>query len=128
MRPAPDAMPTRSRAHALGVSLLLLAACDSGGDGPPFAVNDDMARVVAGQSVVVNVLANDTAPDGRDLDLVTVASPTCGAVTDVDEETGAVTYRPSASGRDVVCRFDYTATDGVETGTATVTIERVSAP
>ena len=122
---------THTSALALCAVFLLLAACDSGDDGLPFAINDDTARVVIGQSVVINVLANDTAPDGRDLDLVTVAGPTagCGSVTDVDVETGAVTFRSSAAaGRYGECPFDYTATDGSQTGTAMVTVELVYTP
>ncbi|WP_420454549.1 Ig-like domain-containing protein [Rubrivirga sp.] len=101
----------------------LLTACDSDGRDDAFAIRDDAVQVSVGRSVVVNVLANDAAPDGRDLDLVTVASPTCGSVADTDVETGAVTYRASSSPRSAPeCVFDYTASDGSQTGTATVTV------
>ena len=104
-------------------ALLTLAACDSSDDpdeGAPIA-NDDTATITRSQSVTFNVLANDTDPDGDDLDLATVNSPSSGTVVDFDLESGAVTYQ--APGTAGTYRFDYTVTDGSDgTDTATVTV------
>lgn len=69
--------------------------CDSDDPDPgtaPTAVADD-AEVVAGQSVTINVLTNDTDAEGDALALTAVADPTDGTVTFT--EGGDVTITPS---------------------------------
>ncbi|HMY50495.1 MAG TPA: Ig-like domain-containing protein [Rhodocyclaceae bacterium] len=62
-------------------------------DQPPVA-NADTAAVDEDASVLVNVLANDTDPEGKALTLVSADGATHGAVT---LENGQVRYTPSAN-------------------------------
>ena len=81
-------------------------------------VLDDNATTDENSPVTVDVLANDTDPDGDTLTVDSVTQPTNGSVTNNGTD---VTYTPDAnySGSDT---FTYTATDGTDTQTATVTI------
>ncbi len=86
---------------------------------------DDRARVEAGQSVVIDVLANDSDPDGNITGIATFAQPQHGTVRRSAE--GGLVYEASAdfSGRD---RFTYTIQDdGGAVATATVNVD-VMAP
>jgi Big-like domain-containing protein/K319-like protein/PKD domain-containing protein len=83
----------------------------------PFA-SDDSARTVAGTPVDVDVLANDTDGDGDALSIVSVSAPAHGTA---DVAAGRVHYSPAA-GFEGVDTFSYTATDGVDSATAIVTI------
>jgi len=111
--------------HLLSFTLALFVAlafigCDSDDPDPgtaPTAVADD-AEVVAGQEVTINVLTNDTDPDGDALALTDVADPTDGTVTFTAD--GDVTITPSFgfAGTD---QITYTVED-TEGNTATGTI------
>ncbi len=98
------------------------------GNGPPIA-NDDSATTARGTPVTIDVLANDTDPDGT-LDPTSVAVtalPVHGTVS-VYSATGAVTYAPdtSYSGAD---SFGYRVCDNhgaCATATVRVTISRPS--
>ncbi len=84
----------------------------------PVAV-DDSATTNEGASVTIDVLANDSDPDGDPLTVASVSSPAAGTAT-TDGTT--VTYTPPAnwSGSDT---FDYTVDDGSGgTATAGVTV------
>ena len=85
----------------------------------PVAV-DDATTVVRGQSVKINVLANDSEPGGETLRVTTVTSPANGsAVINAD---GTIDYTPNSSfvGTD---SFTYTICDPAgQCSTATVTI------
>ncbi|RDD62279.1 Ig-like domain-containing protein [Ferruginivarius sediminum] len=86
----------------------------------PDAVNDQ-ATVTAGESVTLDVLANDTDPDGDPLGLDSVEQPSNGTV--VQNADGTLTYTPVSgfSGSD---NFSYTISDGTgRTDTATVSID-----
>ena len=90
---------------------------------PPVAVNDS-ATTIAGQPVTVNVLANDSDPDGDALTIVGVTTPANGSVV---ATATTVTYTPAPrfTGTDT---FSYTIDDGHGgTASATVTIT-VGAP
>ncbi len=90
---------------------------------PPVAVNDT-ATTIAGQPVTVNVLANDSDPDGDALTIVGVTTPANGSVV---ATATTVTYTPAPrfTGTDT---FSYTIDDGHGgTASATVTIT-VGAP
>jgi hypothetical protein len=80
----------------------------------------DLALVNPGQATVVNVLANDTDPDG---DALSIASFTqAGHGTLVKNSNGTFTYTPTAgyTGTDT---FSYTVSDGRGgTGSAVVTL------
>src|SRR5438128_1092965 len=75
--------------------------------------NDDFTQTDAGTAVVIDVLANDTDPDGNDnLDATSVAvisGPANGSAS-VNGTTGEITYTPGAgfSGTDT---FTYTVKD-----------------
>jgi len=85
-------------------------------NNPPVAVNDS-AATNEDTPVVINVLANDSDPDG---DLLAVVSVTQGGHGSAVITGGTVTYTPSADfhGSD---SFTYTAGDG-RGGTATATV------
>lgn len=83
----------------------------------PFVIND-MAKTPSG-SVTVNVLANDSDPDGDSLSIISTTSGQNGRTSIVG---GRVQYTPNRgfSGTDT---FTYTASDNRGgTGTATVTV------
>ena len=92
--------------------------------------NDDAATVDEDDSVIVDVLANDTDTEGLDPSSVTVGSgPVSGTVT-IDPVTGVVTYTPDTdfAGSDA---FIYTVadTDGVlVTATVTITVTPINDP
>ena len=104
--------------------ILVFAACGTTepfvGNRAPVA-NDDIARVRAGQTVTIDVLANPTDADGDDLELAAVDSHTGGWIVDFDVETGAILFRASPSAGTYENRF--TAIDGRETDTAKVTVD-----
>jgi len=82
--------------------------------------NDDSAKTAGGESVVIDVVANDTDVDGDVLVLGTVNSPAHGVVT---VDNGVIEYTPSTgfSGDD---RFGYRVFDPAgESAEATVTIK-----
>ena len=80
--------------------------------------NEDSGTVVAGGSVVLDVLANDADADGDAVLLISVGAATHG-VTEV--EGSMVRYTPSAAfiGREV---FSYSISDGRQTSTGMVAI------
>lgn len=86
---------------------------DSGGGNPPPAnrspiADDDSATVNEDGSVTINVLANDSDPDG---DSIRLASVTQGASGSVQISGSAVVYRPKSNiaGTD---SFTYSVEDG----------------
>ena len=90
---------------------------------PPQAVAD-AANTAQGTATTVNVLANDTDPDGGTLAIVGLSQPAGGTV--VLGTGGKVTYTPNAGffGDD---RFTYTITDGqggFSAATVTVSVAR----
>ena len=82
----------------------------------PSAVNDS-ASTTEDTPVTVNVLANDTDPDGDTLTVTSASAPNGSVVINAD---GTLTYTPNAnfSGTDTVT---YTISDG-EGGTSTATV------
>jgi hypothetical protein len=92
----------------------------------PAAV-DDAATTPEGTAVTVNVVANDTDPDGDSLTVTGITQPAHGTAT--NNGNGTVTYTPTAGyvGTD---GFDYTISDGhggTDTGHVSLTvIERTS--
>jgi Ca2+-binding RTX toxin-like protein len=89
-------------------------------DNLPPVVADDSAAVDEGNTIAINVLANDSDPDGDTLTLVAVSGATLGSAT---ISNNRIIYRPNpdADGEDILT---YTVSDGtVEvTGTVTVTV------
>jgi hypothetical protein len=89
---------------------------------PPVAV-DDAATTASGQPVTVNVLANDSDPDGDPLTISGVTAPANGTVSAIG---GTITYTPAAgfAGTD---RFTYSIDDG-RGGSATAAVTITIAP
>jgi subtilisin len=104
----------------------LVAGPGGGGDTnrAPTAVNDS-AETTAGSAVTINVLANDSDPDGDTLSVADFAQGGSGTVT---QSGNNLIYTPNAgfSGTDT---FTYRATDGTATSnwaTVTVTVQPAS--
>jgi hypothetical protein len=92
---------------------------------PPVAV-DDTATTVNGFPVTINVLANDSDPDGDPLTVTGVTDPPNG--TAVNNGDGTVTFTPDC-GFFGIDTFDYTISDGqggTDTGTVTVRNRKTS--
>lgn len=94
---------------------------------PPNAV-DDVDSTTVDTAVTIDVLQNDSDPDGDVVSVVSVGTATNGAV--IDNGDGTVTYTPypGVSGLD---SFTYTITDGdpgTVDATATVTVDVQTIP
>ncbi len=86
----------------------------------PIAVNDEFFTTM-NRSTTINLLTNDSDPDGDVITLVSVDTDgTLGTVVDINAD-GTVTYVPPADWCGVDT-FTYTITDGTQQSTATVTI------
>ena len=83
-----------------------------------FAVPDS-ATTPAGQSVTINVLANDFDPQGGSFSISSLSNPSNGSIS---ESSGVITYTPN-QGFDGTDSFGYTITDDQgDEDSATVTI------
>jgi uncharacterized delta-60 repeat protein len=94
-------------------------------NGAPAAI-DDVATTSEDNAIAINVVANDTDPDGDTLTVASVTAAAHGSV--VPSGAGSVTYTPNANyfGTDT---FTYTVDDGhsgTDTATVTVTIVPVN--
>jgi uncharacterized protein (DUF1800 family) len=86
---------------------------------PPIA-RDDQARVETGESVTIDLLANDSDPEDEPLSIENLGNPSHGDVS--LESNGAVTYRHDGS-NNTSDSFNYTIIDGnANSANATVTI------
>jgi hypothetical protein len=85
---------------------------------PPVAI-DDVAVTTVDQDVTLDVLTNDSDPNGEALSVSAITQGSNGAA--VNNLDGTVTYTPDSGfiGEDT---FTYTASDGSLTDTATVTV------
>jgi len=111
-----------ARAFIIASSFFLLGAAECTNSDP--AALDDSADNF-GQSIYVDVLANDTEPDGERLEL-TVTGGTCSAVGAVSVESDLIRFQPIPLGVSSTCTVTYTATD--ESGNsdnATLTLNEV---
>ena len=79
-----------------------------GGNDPPLAV-DDAAETVEGTAVFIDVLANDSDPNGDTLTVVEVSAPAHGTAVVAAAGTVAYTPEPDFHGTD---RFTYVVGDG----------------
>jgi hypothetical protein len=89
--------------------------------GPPVAA-DDTASTARDASVIIDVLANDTDPDGDDLQLASVDVPAHGTAS--ARTDGSITYAPEA-GYEGSDAFTYTVSDGAggtDTGSVSITV------
>ncbi len=91
----------------------------SGSNRPPAPVADSATTPEDG-GVVIDVLANDSDPDGDALTVVSVGDP--GNGTAASNPDGTVTYTPAPdfSGSD---SFTYSAGDGIASASGTVTVQ-----
>lgn len=80
---------------------------------------DDQAATPVRSAVTIQVLANDSDPDGDSLTLTSVGKPASGSVS--INADGSVTYAPKGrfSGTD---SFSYFVSDGITTSSAIVTV------
>ena len=94
-----------------------LATYPTGGNGAPQPVADT-ATTPQGTAVTINVLANDSDPDGDALSLSAVGAPANGSAV---LNGASIIYTPTAGfcGSDA---FTYTVSDGSTTATAGVTV------
>ena len=83
------------------------------------AVTDETAMTTEDKPVIIDVLVNDNDVEGDTLSVSAVTDPNDGAV---DNNGSNVTYTPNIgfAGKDT---FDYTVSDGTDTGTGTVTVD-----
>ena len=96
-----------------------------GGNNAPTAT-DDGGTTDEDIAVTINVLANDTDPDGDTLSVSSVGTASNGTVTDNGD--GTVTYTPTSgfSGSD---SFTYTISDGnggTDTATVSITVNAIN--
>ncbi len=113
----------------LASMITMLVACSSDSDDttppventPPVAV-DDVANVLATNTVTIDVLANDTDADGDELSIVSVDTESASI------KNGMVEYTAGAETGEVT--FSYTITDGIDNASAvvTVTVEALPEP
>ncbi len=96
-------------------------------NAPPVAVNDNVT-VDHLEEVLVNLLTNDTDPDGDSLTLVSVTQPSNAVVT-ISNTSGTVTVLGTSE--DTTATFTYVVSDGqggTDTGTVTVTVNEGGMP
>ena len=87
---------------------------------PPLAAPDS-AQVSIGQSIDIDVLANDTDPDGDPITLISVSAPMRGTAEIVGER---IRYTPDASGAGSdTFTYEIESDGGRATGTVSVNIE-----
>ena len=88
---------------------------------PAPTANDDSATTTQDQPVVIDVLANDSDPQGRSLEIVAIddSATTLGDVVDLGD--GRVRFEPNP-GVTGTTTFTYTVSNGATTDTATVTV------
>ena len=96
-------------------------------NNPPDAV-DDSDNTREGSAKVIKVTANDDDPDGDNLTVTSVVSPTTKGGTAVNNGDGSVTYTPPAGTTPVgdPDTFQYTISDGSLTDNATVSVDVIA--
>ncbi len=117
-----DAEPTGQFLRIDNVSLLAGAQNDA-----PIAQPDDFAQpILVGESVLLDVLANDSDPNLTDpLSLAAITAQPAVGVASIDE--GKITYTSPADAVEQAVSFQYTITDGLlESDPATVSLQLVT--
>jgi methionine-rich copper-binding protein CopC len=94
-------------------------------DDPPVAVNDSATVAENAGATAIDVLANDTDPDGGPKSIKSVTQPAHGTVVITGGGTG-LTYQPAANYCNSISgpadTFTYTLTPGGSTATVSVTV------
>ena len=104
---------------AIAVSATLLAACGGSDDTNEAPVlTADSAVTLNGDAVSIDVLANDTDPEGDALTVSAVSMPDVGEAAIIGNE---VVYTPTTLAMGEVS-FSYDVTDGENTVSSTITI------
>ena len=96
-------------------------------NSPPILVDDTSTVIFPGSPISIDVLANDSDPDGDSLSISNISTPANG-VAEIRGGTGTIAYTAISAfpGTD---SFTYSATDTFgNTGTATVTVTGNGAP
>jgi hypothetical protein len=100
--------------HVVRASVLVSVIDDVEPNRPP-VVTADAAKVVAGESVIIDVTANDVDPDGDPLTVVSVRQPTDGGGQAVVFSRESIQFTPAPlvdeEGR-ATARFNYIVGDG----------------
>jgi large repetitive protein len=100
--------------HVARSSVLVVVIDDVEPNRPP-VVTADSDKVVVGQSIVVDVTANDVDPDGDPLTVVSVSQPVGGVGQAVVFSRTAIQFTPSPLGDEDAqanAKFTYTVSDG----------------
>jgi hypothetical protein len=127
-----DGSPTDDFTYTLtpGGSTATVAVTVTCVDEPPVAVGDAATVSEDSGANAIDVLANDTDPDGGPISIASVTQPTNGTVVITGGGTG-LTYQPNAN----YCNdgtptddFTYTLTPGGSTATVAVTVTCVDDP
>ena len=101
------------------IAVTITVTTGGGGTEPPLAV-DDAAETAEDTPVTIDVLGNDSDPDGDTLTVAEVSAPAHGAARLTDAGTVEYTPEPDFHGSD---RFTYVVDDGTgETARATVEV------
>ena len=120
--PAPDTFTYTLTPGGSSATVSVTVTCL---DIPPVAVDDDFVVVEDSGATAIDVLANDSNPDGGPMSIASVTQPTNGTVVITGGGTG-LTYAPNAnycnSGPPPPDTFTYTLTPAGPTPTATVSM------
>ncbi len=116
-----------------GMLRFLRVGPGSGGNQPPIATDDPgpaaSITVVEGRSITIDVLANDSDPEGQPLTINSFTAATVGTVVcDTANPGGTCDYTAAGPGTGT---FDYDVTDGVNVSapaTVSVTVEANQIP
>jgi hypothetical protein len=95
--------------------------------------NDDFANTITNQSVAINVVANDSDPDGSlDLTSISVSTPPANGTISINFTTGVITYTPNPgfSGQDQFVYFicDNHNPPACDNATVTINVQNAEPP
>jgi Cysteine protease len=90
-------------------------------NSPPQAKNDS-ATSDGGAPVIINVLANDTDPDGDTIRIIGISSATLGSAVIVNDSSVSYTPSSGSSGRDSMAYFISDTEGGKDTAMIYITI------
>ncbi|MBY4678560.1 Ig-like domain-containing protein [Marinobacterium arenosum] len=115
-----SATKSSDASHMATTSATYVVSQSTGVNNQAPTPSDDSAVTTQDTPITVDVLANDSDPDGDLLTITSVSSSSTG--TAVINSDGTLTYKPKRKFKGVDS-FTYTVSDGSDTGVATVTIQ-----